>query len=241
MRPSDPCTAGGCKNSIGFKKLGLCGTHRRRLVLYGSVDGTGRKPKVTKCSVLGCDNPYHTSIVHGMCSMHRRRFLKTGSTEPRSGNTHTHQFTPGDTEKWCCACGMFKGLGGFTTNLGSLSGVYTYCRECTKAKRDKTKDKRYAAHVLKKYNLTQDQYQEILESQGGVCGNPGCGTNQSGGQGRWHIDHDHACCSGTWSCGRCVRGLLCNSCNVGLGMFGDNTTRLEGAVQYLRDWESATA
>ena len=33
------------------------------------------------------------------------------------------------------------------------------------------------------------------------------------------VDHDHACCPGKVTCGSCVRGALCSSCNVSLGWY----------------------
>jgi hypothetical protein len=33
------------------------------------------------------------------------------------------------------------------------------------------------------------------------------------------VDHDHACCPGIKSCGKCVRGLLCVACNILVGHY----------------------
>lgn len=91
--------------------------------------------------------------------------------------------------------------------------------------------------TLRAYNLTSEQFDEILANQGGACAI--CGTtNPANGIGRrnvtWSIDHDHGCCpESCGSCGRCIRGLLCGSCNLGIGQLGDDPNRLLAAADYL--------
>lgn len=87
---------------------------------------------------------------------------------------------------------------------------------------------------LRKYNLTEDQYNEMFAAQGGRCGC--CGTLRPTKRG-WHIDHDHACCPGEGSCGECVRGILCARCNIMLGYAQDNAAILLGGIEYLSRWE----
>jgi hypothetical protein len=88
-----------------------------------------------------------------------------------------------------------------------------------------------------RHGLTEEQYAELLKAQGGKCAI--CGTRDPGGQGArrshgWHVDHDHACCpTGTLPCGKCIRGLLCHNCNIGLGHFHDDRDFLQSAIDYL--------
>jgi hypothetical protein len=74
--------------------------------------------------------------------------------------------------------------------------------------------------------MTKDQ-----DGRCAICRRDDPGTHH----GYWHIDHDHKCCptSGR-GCGSCVRGLLCGSCNLGLGHFADDPARLDAAAMYLR-------
>ena len=50
------------------------------------------------------------------------------------------------------------------------------------------------------------------------------------------VDHDHGCCPGERSCGKCVRGLVCRDCNAMLGLARDNADSLRRAASYLTDW-----
>ncbi len=76
------------------------------------------------------------------------------------------------------------------------------------------------------YGLTFEAYSQMLIDQSGRCAC--CGDPMKSP----HIDHDHACCE-KGSCGKCVRGLLCSPCNVGIARFRDNPERLRRAIAYL--------
>jgi hypothetical protein len=82
------------------------------------------------------------------------------------------------------------------------------------------------------YCLTLEQYNEMLGKQGGVCAM--CQAPPEELDRSLCVDHDHTCCSGPKTCGKCIRGLLCVSCNVFLGKF----ERAGGAAfAYLTEYE----
>jgi Recombination endonuclease VII len=69
-------------------------------------------------------------------------------------------------------------------------------------------------YKLKIKGLTRERFQAMLEAQDyacAMCREP-FGEDQT-----IFADHDHACCPGTRSCGKCLRGLLCLTCNVAVG------------------------
>lgn len=89
-------------------------------------------------------------------------------------------------------------------------------------------DAKYEDWILYRYKIDADQYNDILDKQGGVCGI--CGTDDpTSKNGRFVVDHCHAT-------GR-VRGLLCPACNSGLGALGDGIPGLVRATNYLMKFE----
>ena len=65
------------------------------------------------------------------------------------------------------------------------------------------------------YHKSAVWYDAKLESQGGHCAL--CNAVYTGGTKRLSVDHDHRCCPDKHSCGDCVRGILCFTCNKRLG------------------------
>lgn len=86
-----------------------------------------------------------------------------------------------------------------------------------------------------KYRLTLEQYYALLEAQDGKCAICRIPTPSDIRTSRFHVDHDHSCCPGKRSCGKCNRGLLCHACNTALGNFHDDPDLLERAAIYLRE------
>lgn len=74
---------------------------------------------------------------------------------------------------------------------------------------------RRQSQLLHFYSITIEQYDLMLQQQNGLCGVCGKTDNQR----RLSVDHDHSCCSGKRSCGKCVRGLLCGTCNTNIASF----------------------
>ena len=85
----------------------------------------------------------------------------------------------------------------------------------------------YFGHVRRKYNVSRERFDAMLIAQAGrcaICTEPMVQPC---------VDHDHACCPHDSSCGACVRGLLCQSCNQGLACFKDSPEIMAAASDYL--------
>jgi len=92
---------------------------------------------------------------------------------------------------------------------------------------NKSRSAKKNPHVCKniqlknKFGITLEQYNEMLESQGGVCAicKQSCGTGKS-----LAVDHCHKT--------KKIRGLLCQHCNTGFGQFRENREYLISAIAY---------
>ena len=87
----------------------------------------------------------------------------------------------------------------------------------------KGKSKARDTYLRKEFGIGIDEYDRLLADQGGMCAICDASENYKGR--RFAIDH----CHDTGA----VRGLLCDNCNRGLGLFKDNTDRLDKAIEYL--------
>jgi hypothetical protein len=82
---------------------------------------------------------------------------------------------------------------------------------------------RHGYIIKSKYGLSRDEYERLRAAQGGLCAI--CQDAPDKGK-RLYVDHDHASDS--------VRGLLCQRCNTGLGMFRDDPERMQRAIAYVQ-------
>lgn len=109
-------------------------------------------------------------------------------------------------------------------NRATRDGLTTYCRPChnqvTREQVAKLHGNSREYHLRRRYGIGNAEFNSLVEAQGGVCA--ACREQKPE-----HVDHDHV--TGE------VRGVLCFSCNGGLGLFRDRIQLLERAIDYLRD------
>jgi len=133
------------------------------------------------------------------------------------------------THKVCTKCHTEKLLSDFRSCTRGIIGVSSWCKQCYKDNSKQhvlTPAVRRERSLLSRYGLSVKDYDGLLQRQEGKCAI--CGAVSIGRKGAEHfaVDHDHVT-------GK-VRALLCDGCNVAIGMMDENPERLEAAAQYLR-------
>lgn len=196
----------------------LCHGHYRRALRSGGDPGsTPIKDRLMSavCGFAGCGRKHFSG---SLCrAHHKQRLAGKPLTEVRQWTDR--KIKRADGLRPCTRCGGVLPLSDFPLCANVSDGLSSYCRGCTAI-----------ANRATKYGLTPEKFKELLSAQ-----NNSCALCQRGGiAGRdLCVDHDHECCPGNRSCGKCVRGLLCAPCNTGIGQLGDNPQRLRDAADYL--------
>jgi hypothetical protein len=141
----------------------------------------------------------------------------------------------GKRGKVCPRCKKFKTADKYgtrsKTNGAGIPFLRSHCMRCERIisnERAGVLTPEYRRKHYLKYRfdgMTQEDYKAILKKQNGRCAI--CRTIKTHGvrTKHFHVDHDHK--------SNARRGLLCNRCNTGIGMFLDNPKLLVKASEYL--------
>ena len=130
-------------------------------------------------------------------------------------------------EKTCTKCGIPKDLSEFhleARNTGPVgAGRYSWCKLCVQEHKS-TPDRLNRTKYQIDFNAMWAKQEGLCAVCGGLMLPKGKELTSV------TVDHDHNCCPPNKSCGRCVRGLIHQRCNMVLGYSGDDQKLLEAAV-----------
>ena len=125
-----------------------------------------------------------------------------------------------ESMKTCCKCRLVMSAADeFYRDSRRKDGRAPWCKVCSNTATRRTQ----RARELRRYGISEDQYDQRLTEQLGLCAICGEGCRSGG---RLSVDHDHK--TGE------VRGLLCKQCNLAIGLLGDDPQRVDAAATYLR-------
>lgn len=134
-------------------------------------------------------------------------------------------------EKLCSTCKIIKPKSDFWFRLASKDGLQNSCKDCARqskkifySKNKEAYKKKHSVYNYKRnYNITPEQYNKLFDAQQGQCAI--CHISADMLNKPLFVDHCHNTLI--------VRGLLCMSCNMGIGHFKDDIFRLSTALDYL--------
>lgn len=201
------------------KKCITCGVEKSKDNFFTRDGGKYLRGECKNCQYDRCSKKYYAKTEGSV-----KRRLKAA----RSGH------------KVCVFCKKEKPVSEFTikqrseneTRYRTKSYYFAACKDCeaeyirVSKRNGPTGTKEYQRkRNVKKYGMTIEDFNRILESQGYKC--KICGSKKPHGRGNFHIDHCHKTMR--------VRGLLCHYCNVALGGVRDDINVLESMILYLRE------
>ena len=140
----------------------------------------------------------------------------------------------------CSKCERLLPKSMFYSSKTNKRGVQSRCKDCNRKDKKKyykenkealqeyakrNKDVERNRRLLNEFGITLDDYYRIINDQGGGCAM--CGITEEEYGRSLSVDHNHV--TGE------VRGVLCNNCNLGLGMLKDNIDILRAGLKYLED------
>lgn len=147
------------------------------------------------------------------------------------------------TNKTCTKCLVSQEIEEFAPHKSYAGGRTTWCRKCMKeqasawskdnpkrrendnARNRRNPEQKQNSKFKARYGITLDQFREMSTAQNDEC--LICSKHKSlNKNSKLFVDHCHAT--------QKVRGLLCDSCNRGLGAFKDNPLLLLKAMEYIK-------
>lgn len=239
------CSFPDCQNAARNK--GLCVGHRRQQLRDEKLAPLKhrQKPRSPICEFPGCGRKH---AVAGLCAPHdkqrrrgdalypvgdravgnqkkRERWAKLSPEEKAAALKPMHDAVPRErSEEWIRRMSA-QLRAKWASDDPPLPGSAKVCPYCGDSFRPNSGRQVFCKEQCKKdhraatvYKISIADLRALREKQDGVCGV--CRSDKP-----LHVDHDHAS-------GR-VRGLLCTTCNTGLGKLGDSVETLRRAIAYL--------
>ncbi|MYT61584.1 hypothetical protein GTW29_33555 [Streptomyces sp. SID7834] len=198
------CSFEDCGKPIATRKSGLCSGHYQQqrngleLTPLRSKARNGEQGIKPACSFSGCGKSARYTTL-GLCDAHYQQQLRGVELMPLEARKSYSHWVAG--WKVCPGCGVLKGESAYPKDVSKTSGYRSNCLDCDRWR-----------NIKRTYDLTRNEYQAIWAFQGERCG--ACGTDEPGSVKGFALDHDHDCCPGKKSCGDCIQGILCLTCNA---------------------------